>query len=1514
MAVVTTDIEKALGEMVANQEWLPFQRLATRLARQRWPDLVASEPQKDLGADAHASGSVAANGQGKALACSLTPELRKIKEDATQVRAHFPDVKVLIFAIPQPVSNHMAENWAREIHDSFGYELVVVSREDIVSLLREPHNAVICRDMLHIAVDIEPDLTELIARVTSATRAVTANWFAHRRLADQPLIDLQAVRLEQGERRGEILTTAKITDELVEGRRLVLEAPAGRGKTTTLIQLAKLIGDARGLAFLIDLPEWSRSGSDLLDFITGMAPFRASAIDAHDLARVSNVERLSLLFNGWNELSDHSAEVAEKGLRAVDREFPTAGVLVATRAQSIRPPLAGAVRISLLPLTRAQRSEYLRAALGERALELDTAIQNSRGLDDLTRTPFILREITMIFRAGRDLPTTKMGILESVTQLLEETPEHYNDLQRNPLNGNAAAYLSAISIQMMKHADVSISEPEARRVCNSAARELVIEGQITEPPEPGGILEALCAHHVLERFDYPATEFRFEHQQFQEFYAALWLDRELALACQESSDEVADFIKNYVNVLPWDEPLRMIVEKIGADASEPAATSQTIDRGKKLVEMALHVDPIFAADLARLAGDLIWRQVSETLTQRIRAWYGAGDANHKHCALAAMFASGSAEFSDVILPLLTSDDQQVRLATYRAWPEFHLSSLGGDWRKIVGGWQQAARSEFVSELTVTGRRTDVAEYFSLRDPSAEVRIEAVKVLSWIGADDKVAKALESLPEASLHDALLRLRHEDLPPSVLPRALAVYQYQLRTLTDPIERIRIVLAQRDAGETNTVATLKDELLRLPAEKTEAYDENLLRTVVEIIRDTDKQWVSNWVAARIASGSLWHERWVPFVSTIPQTLKNELLEKLGTEKLEHRDRQIIAVLSAVADVTLAQDVFSRLCALRRKMDSSGPITDQIQYAIARQLEDLFRLIPAVAAVGSLAIVFCRDFDATEFSVTTELFSRVGREESDLRSDLPEDLRQRLRSYLKSGVSFASSRTDPGGRLLADLASSLARVGEPEDMADLLALLHADLTRLQQIREARSAGKPVHGVMGWAPWHLQAVISLDRDQAENVLLPLLDEEDYEVDAAKSLLRLATINQREKNIFPGKKNYALLWNARDAQSPARFAEDSRQRASAALTKRITALLEQRAVTGQPDRYTYKLQELAAVLAALDGQNSARLVLEVAALPTRWGGWRQVEALEALIFSGVNVPAEAALGILNPLVERAAATGFHSDQELWLLKSGLCLLPFVDTPGIGISRIREVVLQTRFPRRELPDILSALGYSRSLAALAFLREIAGPGGTGIEYMARPWIDAVANLSGPESRELLLAFLDPSDNAFSPRLTHENHDAERLASRIADMARAESATKQRILRLSDQALVPEQRRLLLKVIAALGTPDVMLAALPVMNDDAGQPVPYELWKAFENLFLEHRPTGTSGNAYAILPRSSNEVRGRLFELVLIDSRRRRSALAMLGQIEVWHLENGKPSNEPRHPALEFGLAWPPLDLF
>ena len=277
MTAQRSDITKALDEIIGHEEGILFQRLATLVAKQKWPDLIASEPKKDLGADARASGALAANGQGKILACSLTAELAKIRHDATEVKLRYPDTRVFIFATPRGVSNQKQEEWKKDIRTSFEFDLVVMSREEIVSSLMEPQNAVICRTLLKLPVEIEPDLSDLIAKIARATSAVTLEWFTQKHLADQPLIDLQAFRLGEGARPGEAFASTKILDELLQGRRIVIEAPAGRGKTTALIHFAKRIGESSGLAFVIDLPEWAKvSGRNLLEYIADMPAFVAN--------------------------------------------------------------------------------------------------------------------------------------------------------------------------------------------------------------------------------------------------------------------------------------------------------------------------------------------------------------------------------------------------------------------------------------------------------------------------------------------------------------------------------------------------------------------------------------------------------------------------------------------------------------------------------------------------------------------------------------------------------------------------------------------------------------------------------------------------------------------------------------------------------------------------------------------------------------------------------------------------------------------------------------------------------------------------------------------------------------------------------------------------------------------------------------------------------------------------------------------------------------------------------------
>ena len=1345
-----------------------------------------------------------------------------------------------------------------------------------------------------------------------APSEITTAWAAHRRVAEHPLLELRMATITTDGQQGELFSWVQLREELGVGRRCVLEAPAGRGKTTTLIQLARKIAEDNGIAILIDLPEWAKSDKSLLDFVADMPQFRTNAIDAKGLARLTQAEPLRLLFNGWNELSDSSNERIEDRLRSVDRDWQTAGVVVATRRHSIRPPLSGATRVGLLSLLRSERLGYLVSALGDAAQQLENTLASNSALDELTRTPFILREIVKIHLAGRDLPASKMGILEAVVALLEESSEHQNELRRAPLDGNAEAYLLALAIHMTPVGDTAISETEARHACTAVSQSLAANGQVAAIPPPTTILDALCRHHVLEMTDYPVTAFRFEHQQFQEFYAALSLERELTITLQKGPTECKRYVEAYLNPTTWTEPLQMVAERIGSRSGHDESAIDAIARGVKLVEMALDVDPVFASNLARLSGSTVWRASAAKLGARVRAWYQVRDEHHKECALAAMLASGSADFLDIVLPLLTHENSQVRMTTYRGCTEFHLSILGPDWKTTVAAWSEDVRKDFVSELTVHHGRTDIAEYFALTDASLKVRLEATRFLSWMGARDATLRAFRSLPEAACAEALLHFDREDIPTELRESAILAYESQLSSTDDPLQRIRLFLGQYELGHEDILQSLKSELTNLQSPNLDYYGQSGLQTALEMIGKSDPSWIGTWVVTRIKSGFPVQQAWLSFIKPIPCSLTEELLSKLSSEDLKHGEQPLISVLSTLADSELALKVFLNLCSLKRSLDEDKAVYNDPRHAIVRQLETLFRLIPAKTAVAGLLPTLSGAFDWVQLIVAVGLLSVVGRDEPDLREELPTELRENLRWYLKGVIAFACSEDDPIGRTLADLGSSLSRVGFSDDVTDLAALIHADAARFTKVRQAVANGNRQHGLTGWSDWHVRAVIALDRDTADTVLLPLLTEGEYQLAAAHGLLSLSNGAQPRFLGFPTEKNYDLIWGARQGARSANSCEERRKRYSQALHDCVSLLLSEAEATGKLNDHSHKIQKLAAVLAALNGKGSADLIFKAVSLRSRWNGWSRITALEKTLFDGGMVPVSLLTEVLDQIFDEVGKHGFHSnDQNLGLVKFGLGLLAFVDDPVAGIAYIKNLISVGKFPRYELGSVFTALGHSRCPEALTFLREIAGDDAKGITAnMERSWLAAVGRLGGTASEDMLFAFLDPPQVGFSPQIKLNSYDAELLASTIVTIVSSDPGRRARALMMVGEQLTPERNFLLVKVITSLGTTDAALAGLKIGCGIPWQPVPYEILKMFEALFLQHNPIAGSTNSYTIAPKAANPLRETLFELCLGDTQEGQRAFAFLGQIEAWRLEHGRPSSEPRHPALHFGIPWPP----
>lgn len=1497
MAILRSDIERALRELTSQEGGMCFQGLAVQLGKEHCRKLIANQRKKDFGLDAYVPASRTSEKIGKGLAASITATWRKISADAKTAKENHPDLKTLFFVTAAKVGNADRRNWEQAIHESLGLNLHIIEREEVIALLMMPKNASLCASFLPLDIQHEPQLTDLIARTRRAATVVTESWAG--KIKGHPLIDLTAVRLDaNGTESTDMLSLEQIGRVLSQRGRIVLEGPAGCGKTTTLIQLAQRERDGV-TTFMIDLPAWTSSRRGILEHIAGMAAFQAESLLALDLARVQQAEPCVLLLNGWNEIAESDSAPALLALRELERGFPSAGIIVATRTHHLTP-LPGAVRLRLRPLRRAQRAAYLGKRLRKKSAELHTRIEAEKSLDELTRTPFILAEVAALFEADARIPSTKIGILAQVVRLQERREEHLNALHEAPIFGRQADYLKALAAEMTRRGAAGLPEADARAIVAEVARMLANRGQIQQPAPPS-LLASLTAHHVLERVDYPEIAFRFNHQQLQEYFATLDLRARLLDLPDDDGEPTDRFTATYVNKPVWAEPLRMTAATFDERSDDASADNGNISAGAKLVKMALEVDLVFAGELARLCGAGVWDDVRRVVGDRFRAVYAMRDNHFRDYAVAAMLATGMDDFGDVIAPLLSEQDEQVWLRTFRFWPDVRVSSLGPNWRDVVRGWSGAAQSVFVGELLRQRIDTEVVA-FAVEDDSIAVKMGAVSGLMWHRSDDALSRVLASL-DAPTFEHVAREHAYRMPNAFRSRTIAALRRSLDATTDQPARLRKALRLVEFGETDLDGVIREAMAALPdGETRDLLRWGQIQPALKHLRDTDPVWTSEWVAIKVAEGVLFdHEQWMPFATTIPDHVVEEYLTRLEADNLEYRRLGgMIAVVAAEADAKLAERVFAGLRRMSRKVHAEPDQPHEFERQVIRQLEALFRHLPdEVATAGVMSSV--TDGDALDIKVATRLLGRVGMNDRQRLRISDGELKACLRAYLNGSVGIVLRQDDFTGEEKAHLALSIAQVGEPGDMAQLKTLIRADSERVRRGLAARAAGDrgPLGdgAVMRYAEWHVAAVMRLDPVEAEQVLIDLLPDPEYLRATAQAMAR-DFLPKSEPSLHT-RFRHDLMWAVREGRVLPPDNEQRRTRFAAALRSEITRLREQR----EDPKSAADLKELARALAAIDGHGSATSVTDVIAMPGEWDEYTRLGAAERLLMAGVALPAATAFALADSFLQRTD----QWMQDRYLLRRILALCPLVDDPAAGIAKVRDVLSKRRLWGYELREVVVALGQSRSDAATGLLREFASDEQT-FQQLEDDLVNAIAALDTRGARELLLSFVDPDvrDIALARWLQREDV----LVARLAELASRSSDVAVRLQQLC-QPDVPElNRNVLSRIMASLGTDEALALNLNLIDDANPSPVPRGVWDQLESAFVEQRPIGNNPNAFTLHARASNALRARLFAMALQDPRRRKSAFMLLGRIERWRLEHGRPPGEPRHPDFASGQPWPP----
>ena len=242
-----SEIEHALDEIILYQEGMRFQAVAVLLAKRRWPSLVAFDWHRDGGLDAFLPAAESPYDVNVGISCSVTADWTKVDRDMRGASEHHPPLGRLEFMTPRPVERRTQERWEADLKIRYGAELTVRSREDIVADLQSPENEHICRDILKIAAPYELSSGPIGARLKEAAAEVAAAWAGKHGPCRGRYIEV-AASLAEG--RSEVKRVSAVlgllSDMARPGARISIEAPAGRGKTSTLVEFARKSAGLRG--------------------------------------------------------------------------------------------------------------------------------------------------------------------------------------------------------------------------------------------------------------------------------------------------------------------------------------------------------------------------------------------------------------------------------------------------------------------------------------------------------------------------------------------------------------------------------------------------------------------------------------------------------------------------------------------------------------------------------------------------------------------------------------------------------------------------------------------------------------------------------------------------------------------------------------------------------------------------------------------------------------------------------------------------------------------------------------------------------------------------------------------------------------------------------------------------------------------------------------------------------------------------------------------------------------------
>jgi hypothetical protein len=1276
---------------------------------------------------------------------------------------------------------------------------------------------------------------------------------------------------------GETATTKGLARAVGALDDLILVAPPGMGKTTTIFQIAEgVLASESGMPVVVPLGDWATQDIPILESILKRPAFRD--LSEADFRAIAAEPGVVLLLDGWNELNATARERARVQMETLKAELPELGLVVSTRKQVLDVPFPGKL-VELMPLNDEQQMEIAKAVRGEAGAKIVDQAWRTPGIRELVTIPLYLTAL-LTLSDGAPFPTTKEEVLRRFVEAHEKDARRAEVLNAE-VKGFQQDFLDGLATFATQTANTSITDSNARHSITETGRLLFANGQITTKPEPNTVLETLVNSHVLMRAgDTPGVSF--QHQQFQEWYASHMVERRMMTDIFDTA--LREKLKAEIFNLPaWEEAILFAVERT-ARGGAPGKTAC-----EKAILAAFEVDPMLAAEMIYHATDDVWASIAMTIQKRLNRWHLPGKSDR---ALRFMMNSGRPEFFDRIWPLITHENQQISLKALRNCRRFRPSLLGPEAAMRIKALPPRPRIVLLHEIASRSGMDglDLATAIAKEDHNPEVQASVVDALAFRRADRHVEAVLRTAKAETFDLVVQKNLIEGVSDESVKNGLDdARERQAKNGVSAYDRLHAVVYGKGGAD------LSAELTAIIGEIEEVKrgEEQLIYEV----RNRYPRAVAEGVLARVRAGRTLFYGADDILASAGFSLEEEALVQLALAETPRGDDRAEAAASVLGSKAAGRilDTLADVATRLRKADGKYD----------RAVSDRYHLLKArVAHIPGASLITA--IQARSAQADNEQMARL----AELLSRHPNDETDRCRPFdAEALVAIRALIEDWGNRMLAsgnakrsELLSiaTLASCAPDVSLLPLLKrLLDDNLRRYRAFREeAAAAGWRQGNAVNEATWPMtheykRAFLAIDAPETASLM------REYLADPHFGELAAGVLASQWKAANEPPPNKRLLGGVDFSRvREKRAAVAANPTATSAEAEAMFAAIEPLIADGATDDQKKLAAALGIVAVRLPHGQREAMIEKLVALTPRRG---RATLLLNLILSGAEIDSKlVADGIAETFEAAKKEPWILTQSDGYELRDWLRLLPFTNRPANALKIVHGMPDAQREPRF-LEGMVRGFVETPSEAAEDVLFKL------GEEdprfYQNYGWRDAALKL-GTMSAACRLVDLT-ANGAFVGQSFDGRLWSRQLGTLIAEFPEV----RWHVYGLLKGGVASQPLELLAHAIAESPDSEGLLLLVDIENKQERSLLG---WRTIENVVTEHVPVENWSGAYNVVPVPAPELRQKLFAM-MTDGGLTDAAARCLNAIGAIRDEYGVPLSEPRHPDLASRKSWPIMTL-